>query len=746
MTTTSIPASPTAGAAPVPPPPPPAAAGPRRRRVRTPTVLQLEATECGAASLGMVLGYFGKIVSLEELRAACGISRDGSKAANVMRAARSYGLIPHGFRREPEDLPGMDLPMIVFWRFNHFVVVDGFGRGKVHLNDPATGPRTVSDAEFSESFTGIVLTFEQGPGFQRGGRRPGLTAALLRRLGRTQAGLAFAVLAGLLLVVPGIGVPALTRAFVNSFLVGQRTEWLPAIVIGLGVAAFMQLVVSSLQQVTLLRMQTKLSLRMSAETIDHLLRLPAGFFSQRAPGDLAFRASLNDQIAQTLSGQLSQAVLGLFTASFYAVFMGIYDLPLLGVVALVAAANVGFLKLGARARKDLSSRVNRSLSGMSGAVAGGIALIESVKASGGEDDLFGKWAGKLSDLVEARQRFNLVGIDLAAGPAFLSSVSSAAVLGIGALQVMNGTISLGTLIAFQALMGGFLAPVSLLVGLGGTIQSMAGNLNRIDDILDTPQAPELTGQRPAAAAISPDGDRPLRGELELRGVTFGYSPLDPPLIDGLDLHLQPGQRVALVGASGSGKSTVSRLVSGLYEPWGGEILIDGLPRFAHRRAVLADGIALVDQEINLFDGTVRDNITLWDDGVPDTDIVAALSDACLADEILRRPGGIASLVDEGGRNFSGGQRQRLEIARSLSRGPALLVLDEATSALDPLTEQAIDLALRRRGCTCLIVAHRLSTIRDSDEIVVLDKGKVVERGTHESLLERHGFYERLIES
>ena len=726
--------------------PPPPAVQARRRRVRTPTVLQLEATECGAASLGMVLGYFGKIVPLEELRAACGISRDGSKAGNVMRAARSYGLVPHGFRREPEDLYEMSLPMIVFWEFNHFLVVDGFGRGTVHLNDPATGPRVVSNEEFSESFTGIVLTFEKSPGFQPGGKRPGLSAALLRRLGRTRAGLAFAVAAGLLLVVPGIAVPALTRAFVDSYLVGQRTEWLPAIIIGIAMAAFMQLVVSSLQQVTLLRMQTKLSLRMSAETIDHLLRLPAGFFSQRAPGELSFRASLNDQIARTLSGQLSQAVLGVFTASFYALLMAVYDLPLLGVVALAAAANVVVLKLGSRARTDLAARVNRSKSDLSGAVAGGIALIESVKASGSEDGIFGKWIGKLADLDEAGQRSNFAGIGLAVGPEFLSSVSTAAVLGIGALQVMDGTISLGTLIAFQVLMGGFLAPISLFVGLGGTIESMAGNLNGIDDILDTSEAPELAAGVRVTEAAAANGDRPVRGELELRGVTFGYSPLDPPLIEGLDLHLLPGQRVALVGASGCGKSTVSRLVSGLYQPWAGEVLIDGFPRVARDRAVLANGVALVDQEISLFEGTVRDNITLWDAEVPDADVIEALRDAQLADDILGRPGGIASTVDEGGRNFSGGQRQRLEIARSLSRRPALLVLDEATSALDPLTEEAVDLALRRRGCTCLIVAHRLSTIRDSDEIIVLDQGKVVERGTHESLLELHGYYKRLIES
>ncbi|MDA8297034.1 MAG: NHLP family bacteriocin export ABC transporter peptidase/permease/ATPase subunit [Actinomycetota bacterium] len=735
------------------------------RRVKTPTLLQMEATECGAASLGMVLGCFGRIVPLEELREACGISRDGSKAANIMKAARRYGLVPHGWRKEPSQLRAMDLPMIVFWQFNHFLVVEGFRNGKVYLNDPATGPRTVPDEEFDVNFTGIALTFEKGEGFVRGGKRPSLIASLLSRIGRAKSAVAFAVFAGLLLVAPGVAVPALSRAFMDSFLVGQRTNWLPVIVIGMAIAAFVQLVLSWLQQLTMLRLSTKLSVRMSAETIDHLLKLPASFFAQRAPGELAFRSTLNDQVAQALSGPFTQAVLGVLTASFYFVLMAIYDWQLALVVIVIALANVMLLSVSSKARTDLSQRLTRSTSSMSGSVAGGIALIESVKASGGEDDLFRSWLGKLADLIESRQQYERVSIWLTAAPTVLTSLSSAAMLGIGAVQVMDGRITLGTLVAFQALMGGFLSPIGLLVSSYGTVQSMAGNLARLDDVLRTPPDPELDGggsRRPSAPlrsgrsepepslatprAVAASPAAPLRGELELVSVTFGYNPLEAPLIEELSLHVQPGQRVALVGASGSGKSTVSRLVAGLYKPWSGEVRFDGKTRSAIDRTVLAEAVAMVDQDILLFDGSIQDNLSLWDDDLGELDLLAALEDASVLEDVLARPGGLRSRVAEGGSNFSGGQRQRLEIARALARNPALLVLDEATSALDPLSEELVDAAIRRRGCTCLIVAHRLSTIRDSDEIIVLERGKVVERGIHDELVAADGAYARLIES
>ena len=743
MTVVSPP--PAAGAAPAQPAKTETSAKPHRRRVRTPTVLQMEATECGAASLGMILAHFGRWVPLDELRAVCGISRDGSNAANLMRASRNYGLIPHGWRRSPSKLATMDLPMIVFWRFYHFFVVEGFAKDKVYVNDPDSGPRVIDRDEFDKGFTGIALTFEKGPDFTPGGRKPSVVRSLLSRLGDSRSSLAFIILAGLLLVVPGVAVPALTRTFVNSYLVGQQTDWLGAIVLGLALAAGMQLLLSGLQQAITLRLQTKLSVRMTTTIFDHLLRLPASFFAQRSPGELAFRTALSDQVAQTLSGPLTQAVLGAFTASFFAVLMGLYDPLLLGVALAAAALNVVLLKAGARARMDRSARVTRSTTDLAGSVASGVGLIESVKASGGEDDIFRQWMEKLADLVEARQGAGLAGLGLTVGPTFLTALSTAAVLGVGALQVLNGAINLGTLVAFQALLGGFLAPIGQLVSLGSVVQTLSGNLSRLEDIEKTPAAESL---RPAAPRSPSDdeGRASIRGELVLRDVSFGYNPMAPPLIEGLQLRLEPGSRVALVGASGSGKSTVSRLVSGLYEPWSGDVLIDGLPREAFRRSVLGHGVALVDQEITLFEGTVRDNITLWDAGVTDAQVVQALHDAAIGEDVLARTGGIWSKVEEAGKNYSGGQQQRLEIARALSREPALIVLDEATSALDPLTEQLIDLSLRRRGCTCLIVAHRLSTIRDSDEIVVLDQGKVVERGTHEELLALGGVYERLVES
>ncbi len=757
MSQGSASAPPAASAGPPPRERPPAA--PASRRVRTPTVLQMEATECGAASLAMILGALGRIVPLEELREACGISRDGSKAANIMKASRLYGLVPHGWRKEPGQLRAMDLPMIVFWQFNHFLVVEGFKNDRVFLNDPATGPRAVRDEEFDKGFTGIVLTFEKGPDFEKGGRRPSLVAGLVRRLGGSRLALSFVILAGLLLVAPGIAVPALTRSFVDDYLIGQRSNWLPAIVLGLGLASGMQLLLSWLQQLAMLRLQTKLSVRMSAETLDHMLRLPAGFFAQRAPGDLAFRSTLNDQVAQALSGQFTQAVLGVFTATFYFVLMLVYDWVLALVVLLIALGNIALLRGSSRLTSDLSQRMTRSISAMSGSITGGIALIESVKASGGEDDLFNSWMSKLSELILSRQSFERATMWLTVAPTLLAALSSAALLGIGSVQVMDGSITLGTLIAFQALMGGFVAPIGLFVSSWSGVQSMAGNLARLDDVLRTPVDPELApsergGTSTQAAALSAGVDgtegrgrpRPLRGELELRQVSFGYSPLDKPLISGLDLHVLPGQRVALVGASGSGKSTVSRLVAGLYQPWTGEVLFDGRSRAEIGRIGLAEAVAMVDQDILLFSGTVRDNLTLWDAAIPDADLLRALEDANLLADVMARPGGLQSVIAEGGTNLSGGQRQRLEIARALARNPTLLVMDEATSALDPLSEELVDQALRRRGCSCLIVAHRLSTIRDSDEIIVLERGEVIERGIHDDLAAAGGSYARLIES
>ena len=723
-------------------PEPPKGSG---RWVRTPTVLQMEAVECGAAALAMVLAYHGRYVPLEELRVACGVSRDGSKASNVLKAARSYGLVARGFKKEPAQLRELAMPAIVHWNFNHFVVLDGFHKGKVRINDPAEGPRIVSEAEFDESFTGVVLTFEKTPEFQAGGDRRGLLASLAPRLAGSRSALLFVVLAGLALVVPGLVVPTYYRVFVDSILVKGLESWLRPLLFLMGITGVLQFVLTFLQQRYLLRLETKVALSTSATFFWHVLRLPIQFFTQRYAGEIGNRVAINDKVARLLSGDLATTVLNFVLIAFYALMMVQYDVWLTLLSVGIVLLNMAVLKAMSRRRVDLTSRMLQDGGKMMGTAMGGLQTIESLKATGSESDFFARWAGYQAKVINASQQIGLTNQVLSTVPQFLLAINTALLLGVGGMRVMDGHLSMGMLMAFQALMLAFVNPVNSLVSLGGTLQEVKADMNRLDDVLRARQDPGA-GAIGEADPAAEGGRVKLSGHLELRNVTFGYSPLDAPLIENFSLELRPGMRVALVGGSGCGKSTVSKLVSGLYEPWSGEILFDGKPRREIPRAVVANSLAIVDQDIFMFEGTVRDNVTLWDATIPESDLLQACRDASIHDEVSARPGGYGSLVEEGGNNFSGGQRQRLEIARALANNPTILVLDEATSALDPATEQAIDDNLRRRGCTCLIVAHRLSTIRDCDEIIVLHQGKIVQRGTHDQLAAVPGYYSRLIAS
>jgi len=727
---------------------PPRRGADRPARARVPTVLQMEAVECGAAAVAMVLAHFRRFVPLEEARAACGVSRDGSKASNMVKAARAYGLDARGFKKEPAGLRELAPPMILHWNFNHFVVLEGIGKGKAWLNDPAYGPRTVTEEELDQAFTGVVLTFAPGPEFRPGGAPRSTLAALRSRLSGSRRALLFVLLAGLALVVPGLLVPTFSRVFVDDVLVGGMREWVRPLLGAMAATALVLAALTWIQQRYLLRLETRVALTSSASFFWHVLHLPMRFFTQRFPGEIASRVAINDRVAQLLSGELASTALAVVMVGFYAVLMFRYDAVLATIAVTTAVLNMAALRWVAARRSDLNQRLVQDRGKAIGTAMGGLMNIESLKAGGAERDFFARWAGYYTKVANAQHQFGLQTQLLGALPPLLLSASTALLLGIGGLRVMEGRLSMGMLLAFQALMLAFLSPVNRLVSMGGSLLEVGAGLDRLDDVLRSRAEPAGdVGTADAEGGVDggADGAGKLAGQVELRRVSFGYSRLDPALIQDFSLVLAPGSRVALVGGSGSGKSTVARLVAGLYEPWAGEILFDGVPRERLSRATLSTSLAVVDQDVFLFEGTIRDNLSLWDATLPEHDLVEAARGACIHDDVAARPGGYGARVDEEGRNFSGGQRQRLEIARALAGNPSVLVLDEATSALDPATEQAIDDHLRRRGCTCLIVAHRLSTIRDCDEIVVLERGRVVQRGTHDALKgDAEGPYARLI--
>ncbi|MGK5500897.1 NHLP family bacteriocin export ABC transporter peptidase/permease/ATPase subunit, partial [Streptomyces sp. URMC 125] len=712
------------------------------RPVRTPTVLQMEAVECGAAALAMVLAHYGRHVPLEELRIACGVSRDGSRASNLLKAARRYGLQAKGMQMDLDALAGVRPPAILFWEFNHYVVYDGaarrLGRRGVYVNDPGRGRRFVPLEDFDTSFTGVVLTFEPGEGFRRGGRRPGVMGALPDRLRGTRGTLAVTVLASLLLVAVGATVPALSRTYIDSFLIGGQTSLLGVLLASMAAALVLTAVLTGLQHANLLRGHIISSTLAGARFFRHLLRLPVAFFAQRNPADLVQRLQSNDAVAETLARDLAAAGVDAVVVALYAALLWTYD-PQLAVVGMsVALLNLVAVRVVIRLRATGTQKLRADTARLINTSYSGLQLIETMKATGGEQGFFRRWAGQHATTLDVQQRLGVPSAWLAVVAPALATLNSALILLIGGLRAVEGHLTVGLLVAFQTLVAGFTAPITRLNGVAGRIQDFAADLARLRDVENFPVDPVYSRHEPAPST------RRLTGHVELEGITFGYSPLDPPLLKDFSLSVGPGRQVALVGGSGSGKSTVSRLIAGLHSPWEGTIRIDGMRLEDIPRGALAASVAFVDQDVVLFEGTVRDNVALWDPSIPDEDVVAALRDAAVYDVVARRPGGIHSRVEQGGRNFSGGQRQRLEIARALVRRPSVLVLDEVTSALDAVTEQAVIDNLRRRGCACVVIAHRLSTVRDSDEIVVLDRGTVVERGRHEHLVAAGGPYAELV--
>ena len=725
----------------------------RKPMHRTPTILQMEAVECGAASLGMILAYHGRISPLPELRQACGISRDGSKASNILKAAKSYGLQAKGFKVDLEGLQQLDFPCIVFWNFNHFLVVEGFSKNHVFLNDPASGRRKVSLAEFSDAYTGVVLVFEKGEGFKKGGHKPNIWLALWSRLRGSILPLIYCVIAGFFLVIPGLAMPIFSQVFVDEILIGKQEDWLNPLIFGMLFTAVISGLLTRIQLQILRRIKIKLAMGMSSKFIWHLLHLPVSFYDQRFAGEISSRIQLNDNLAGLLSGKLATTVISAVMVIFYGALMWQYDkvLTLIGIAFVII--NLLALQWVARLRIDTNMRLMQEQGKVSGVAISGLQSMETLKASGLESDFFNRWAGYYAKAVNVRQDMDSLNQSLGALPNFLTGVTSMLLLAVGGLRVMDGNLTIGMLIAFQSLMSQFMQPVNQLITLGGDLQQLEGNLNRLDDVLRNPveESPQITQNSPGQnnssnPSLSSIPSAKLEGYLELRNITFGYNRTAAPLIENFSLTLKPGQRVALVGGSGSGKSTVAKLVAGLYHPWEGEIYFDGQLKQNIPPQILVNSIATIEQDIMLFAGTVRDNLTLWDTTIPDTNLMQACRDAAIHEVVLSMNGGYNADLLEGASNLSGGQRQRLEIARALVNNPSILLMDEATSALDAETEKIIDQNIRLRGCTCLIVAHRLSTIRDCDEIIVLHQGKVVQRGNHEQLSQVPGHYLQLIQS
>ncbi len=711
------------------------------RRIVTPTLLQMEAVECGAAALGIILRYYDLWLPLEKLRQGCGVTRDGSKANNILKAARGLGLEAKGLRCEVEHVLQIEPPAILFWNFNHFLVYEGVHKGVIYLNDPASGPRRVSLSEFEASFTGVVLILRPTGEFAAGGQKPSLIGSLRRRLSGFETGLLYALAAGVLIILPNIVNPAFTRVFIDEFVVSEKAWILRPLLACMVGSALLMTVLIFLERHFLLRLQTKFALTTSAKFLKHTIQLPVEFFSQRFAGEISSRVLINDKVAKMLSEKLATTLLDLMSLLFFTLLMIGYDFWLTVVCVSLASVNIVVTRFVRRPRTDACYNFLQAKGKLTGTTMNGIQMMETLKATGGEMEFFERWGGYQARTIRSEQKMEMFGQCLSAVPPFTKALISTAILGMGGFRVIDGHMTVGLLVAFQLLMDGFTKPITTLVNFGTVLQETEADLTRLDDVL---RYDEDTGSLENELDQRFDNVLRLAGRVEIKNLTFGFNPLGPPLIENFSLLIKPGQRVALVGGSGSGKSTVAKLVAGLFKPWSGEILFDGAPRERIPSHLLYNSIGMVDQDVFMFDGSIRDNITIWDSTVPDFDVVQACKDAEIADVLTARQGGFLGPVAEGGLNFSGGQRQRLEIARALVNNPTFLILDEATSAIDAATEHLITRNLRRRGCCCLIVAHRLSTIRDCDEIIVLHLGKVVERGNHESLKDAGGPYSGLI--
>lgn len=710
--------------------------------VKVPVILQLEALECGAASLAMIMAYYNKWIPLEQVRADCGVSRDGSNAKNILLAARSYGMTAKGYRYEPDALKEKGkFPCIIHWNFNHFVVLNGFRKNKAVINDPARGLVEISMEEFDQSFTGICIMLEPAEGFVQDGKKKSMRGFVQKQLKGTGAEMLFTVLVSLITTLIGVINPAFSRVFMDRLITGQNPAWIYPFFLFLIAFALIQIILSCMQALYSLKIEGKLAIRANVRYMWHVLRMPLEFFGQRMTGDIAARKSTNESIAKTLINTLAPTVLNMIMMVIYLVVILRYSvvLTLIGIGGMVINIIVNQYISGKRI--NISRVQIRDRAKLASTTVAGIEMIETIKASGAENGFFEKWSGYQASVNTQNVKTLRLNRYYGLIPELVSSMADMLILALGLYLIIQGRFSVGMLFAFQTMLHSFMAPVTELANAGTTIREMRTNMERIEDVMEYPT--DVAYMNEKTENISYDK---LTGKVELKNVTFGYSRLAPPLIENFSMTLEAGQKVAFVGSSGCGKSTLSKLISGLYQPWSGEILFDGKPISEINRNIFTGSLAVVDQDITLFEDTIANNIKMWDSAIEDYEMILASRDASLHEDIMQRDGGYQYKMMEGGKDFSGGQRQRMEIARVLAQDPTIIIMDEATSALDAKTEYEVVKAIKDRGITCIVIAHRLSTIRDCDEIIVMEQGKIVERGKHEELMAKHGKYEELIMS